>query len=126
AKYIETHMPEILEESKWSSTKTDYVVYCPCENEDQVITKAEMTGIKHLELIKLVQNSWVKHGKREEVCYNKLTQHNVSNTVIIDNLEEIVKYLFENQDYFTAVSFISSFGDKDYVQAPFTSVLNTE
>lgn len=126
AKYIEQHMPEILEESKWSATKSDYVVYCPCENDDLVITKSEMKGIKHLEMIKLVQNSWVKSGKREEECYNPLTQHNVSNTVIIDNMDHIVNYLYENQNYFTAVSFISEYGDKDYVQAPFTSVLSTE
>jgi ribonucleoside-diphosphate reductase alpha chain len=50
----------------------------------------------------------------------------VSNTVIIDNKDEVVDYIFEHQDTFTAVSFLSVYGDKDYAQAPFTSVLNTE
>lgn len=126
AKYLEKNFPEVLEESRWSSTHSDYVVYSPCENEDHVIIKDDMHGIKHLELIELVQNSWVAQGKRTEKCYNPLTSHNVSNTVIIDHIDEIVSYLYKRQDNFAAVSFISAYGDKDYTQAPFTSVLNTQ
>ena len=85
-----------------------------------------MHGVKHLRLIEPVQNSWVKYGKNEEYCYNKLTNHNVSNTVIIDDKKEVVDYIFEHQTSFSAVSFISRYGDKEYAQAPFTSVLNTE
>jgi ribonucleoside-triphosphate reductase (thioredoxin) len=126
AKWLLENKPEMLEESVWSSTNTDYVVYSPCENPKGTLYKEEMQGVKHLKLIELVQNSWVKEGKREENCYVPTTEHNVSNTVIIDNKEEIVDYIFEHQDNFTAVSFLSMFGDKDYNQAPFTSVLNTE
>jgi len=126
AKWLEVNKPEMLEDSVWSSTGTDYVVYSPCENPDGTLYKEDMQGVKHLELIKLVQNSWVSEGKREERCYVPTTQHNVSNTVIMDNREEIVDYIYEHEDDFTAVSFISMFGDKDYNQAPFTSVLNTQ
>lgn len=126
AKYLEENMPELLEESKWSATNADYVVYLPCYNTANTIVKSEMKGIKHLELIKLAQENWVLEGKNKELCYNPDSCHNVSNTVIIDDLESISNYIFENQDYFTAVSFLSEFGDKDYTQAPFTSVLNTE
>lgn len=125
AKYLLEHKPEMLENSVWSSTQTDYVVYSPCENPPGTLYKDEMQGVKHLKLIELVQNAWVKPGKREENCYVPTTEHNVSNTVIIDNKEEIVDYVFEKQDNFTAVSFLSMYGDKDYNQAPFTSVLNT-
>jgi ribonucleoside-diphosphate reductase alpha chain len=126
AAYLLKTCPEILEESSWSSTKSDYVVYTPCENPKGVIYKEDMQGVKHLKLIQLVQNSWVLEGKTEELCYVPTTNHNVSNTVIIDNKEEIVDYIFENQNYFAAVSFLSLFGDKDYAQAPFTSVLRTQ
>jgi ribonucleoside-diphosphate reductase alpha chain len=118
--------PEMLENSVWSSTNSDYVVYSPCENPPGVIYKEDMQGVKHLKLIELVQNSWVAGGKTPELCYNPLTNHNVSNTVIIDNKEEIVDYVFEHQNNFAAVSFLSMFGDKDYAQAPFTSVLRTQ
>lgn len=126
AKYLLANCPEILEESVWSSTNSDYVVYSPCENPEGTLYKDEMQGVKHLKLIELVQNSWVSEGKRKERCYNPTSMHNVSNTVIIDNKEEIVDYIFEHQDNFTAVSFLSLFGDKDYNQAPFTSVLDTK
>lgn len=126
SKYLIENMPHILEESAWSSTGTDYVVYIPCENKEGTIYKDEMMGVKHLKLIELVQNSWVSEGKVEELCYVPTTDHNVSNTVIIDDKDEIVNYIFDNQKTFTAVSFLSQSGDKDYVQAPFTSVLTTQ
>lgn len=126
ADYLVDNYPEVLEESKWSATNTDWIVYASYENPDGTMYKDDMQGVKHLELIRLVQNSWVAEGKRPERCYKEGTDHNVSNTVIMDDKEEIIDYLYEAQDDFTAVSFISSFGDKDYPQAPFTSVLDTE
>jgi len=126
AKWIETNMPELLEESQWSATKSDYVVFVPIENGKNAIFKKELRDIKHLELIKLVQEHWVFPGTNAETAYNPNHHHNVSNTVIIDNKDEIVDYIFNNQEYFVAVSFLSRFGDKDFTQAPFTSVLNTE
>lgn len=126
AKWLEENKPEMLEESAWSASKTDYVVYVPCVNEEGTLYKEDMQGIKHLELIKLAQNHWVRNGKREDRCFNPLTEHNISNTVIIDNEQEIVDYIFEYRDDFTAVSFLSPAGDKDYNQAPFTSILTTQ
>jgi len=126
ARYLVQNNPGVLENSVWSNTGTDYVVYTPCENPEGILYKEDMQGVKHLKLIELVQKYWVSEGKVEELCYMPTTNHNVSNTVIVDNREEIVDYIFENQDNFSAVSFLSMFGDKDYAQAPFTSVLNTE
>lgn len=126
AKYLEENNFEMLEESSWSATNTDYVIYCPFENIEGTLYKDEMTGIKHLELIKLVQNNWVRPGKNIEKCYKETTEHNVSNTVIIDHIEDMVNYIFDNQYDFSAVSFLSSYGDKDYAQAPNTSVLTTQ
>ena len=126
AEYLVNNYPEVLEESKWSATNTDWIVYATYENPEGTMIKDDMQGVKHLELIRLVQNSWVAGGKRPERCYEEGTDHNVSNTVIMDDKEEIIDYLYEAQDDFTAVSFISEFGDKDYPQSPFTSVLNTD
>jgi ribonucleoside-diphosphate reductase alpha chain len=125
-RYLEKYYPSLIEESKWSSTNSDYVIYSPCENQDGTLYKQDMQGVRHLKLIELVQNSWISGGKRADKCYNELTTHNVSNTVIIDNIDEITKHIYDNQKYFAAVSFISLNGDKDYVQAPFTSVLDTK
>lgn len=126
AKYLEEHYPELLEESAWSNTNTDWVVFVPIENDDHAIFKDQILGVKHLEYIKLVKENWVDAGKVEERCYVKTTSHNVSNTVGIDNMEEIAKYVYDNQHCFSAVSFLEQTGDKDYNQAPFTSVLTSE
>lgn len=126
AKFLVGNYPEVLEESVWSENNTDYVVYMPVENKEGTIYKDDMKGVKHLKLIELVQNSWVKYGKNEELCYVPTTNHNVSNTVIIDDMDQISDYLYNHQDNFAAVSFVSQFGDKDYNQAPFTSVLSSQ
>jgi ribonucleoside-diphosphate reductase alpha chain len=123
ARYVETHHPEMLEPSRWSATGSDYAVFVPCENADDVILKRNMQGVRHLERIRLVRRAWVEPGKTEGLCYRPGTSHNVSNTVIVDDEAAVTKYLFDHQDAFTAVSFIAPTGDKDYVQAPYTRVM---
>lgn len=126
AKWLEDNMSFLLEESVWSSTKSDYVVFVPVENPKQGLFKKDMKGIKHLELIKLVQQHWVNAGTNPELCVYSPVNHNTSCTVIIDDKDLIVDYIWKERDFFTAVSFISDYGDKDFNQAPFTSVLNLD
>lgn len=126
SKYLEEHMPFLLEESVWSANKTDYVVFVPIINPKNALFKKDMKGVKHLEYIKFVQENWVAPGTVVERGISKNINHNVSNTVIIDDFESIIDYIWENKNCFTAVSFISDFGDKDFNQAPFTSVSSPE
>jgi ribonucleoside-diphosphate reductase alpha chain len=126
AKWLKENMPFLLEESVWSSTKSDYVVFVPVENPKNGLFKRDMKGIKHLELIKLVQQNWVNEGTNPELCAYNPVNHNTSCTVIIDDKDLIVEYIWNERDYFTAVSFMSDYGDKDFNQAPFTSVLSLE
>ena len=126
ANWLVDNMGFLLEESVWSSTKSDYVVFVPVENPKVGLFKKDMKGIKHLELIKLVQQYWVNAGTNHELCAYKGVNHNTSCTVIIDDKDAIVDYIWEERDFFTAVSFMSDYGDKDFNQAPFTSVLNLE
>jgi ribonucleoside-diphosphate reductase alpha chain len=126
AKWLTENMSFLLEESVWSSTKSDWVVFVPVENPKNGLFKKDMKGIKHLELIKLVQQHWVNAGTNPELCTYMPVNHNTSCTVIIDDKDAIVDYIWDGRDFFTAVSFISDYGDKDFNQAPFTSVLNLE
>lgn len=126
AQYLETHHPDMLEPSRWSATGSDYAVFVPCENRDNVILKEDMQGVRHLQLIELVRRAWVLPGKTESLCYRATTSHNVSNTVILDDEAEVARYLFDHQDHFTAVSFLAPSGDKEYVQAPYTAVLTEQ
>jgi intein/homing endonuclease len=126
AKWLTENMSFLLEDSVWSTTKSDYVVFVPVENPKKGLFKKDMKGIKHLELIKLVQQNWVNAGTNPEKCVYNPINHNTSCTVIIDDKDAIVDYIWDNKDEFTAVSFMSDYGDKDFNQAPFTSVLNLE
>lgn len=126
AKWLVENMEYLLEESVWSSTKSDYVVFVPVENPKNGLFKKDMKGIKHLELIKLVQENWVNAGTNHELCAYQGVNHNTSCTVIIDDKDTIVDYIWNERDFFTAVSFMSDYGDKDFNQAPFTSVLNLD
>lgn len=126
AKYLIENCPFLLEESVWSANNTDYVIFVPVINPSDAIFKDSMKGIKHLEAIKFAQQNWVIPGTRKECGISPKINHNISATVILDHKESVINYIWDNKDSFTAVSFISDYGDKDFNQAPFTSVLNVE
>jgi ribonucleoside-triphosphate reductase len=126
AKWLNENMPELLEESVWSSSKTDYVVFVPIINPKNGLFKDQTKGVKHLKLIQMVQKNWILPGTNPELGICNKTTHNCSCTVIIDNKQEVIDYIWNNKDDFTAISFISDYGDKDFNQAPFTSVLSVE
>lgn len=126
AAWLSQHMPFLLENSVWSANQTDFVVFVPITNPKDGLFKKDMKGIKHLDLIRLVQQNWIVPGTVPELGISPLTTHNCSCTVIIDDKKQIVDYIWENRQDFTALSFISDYGDKDFNQAPFTSVLTPE
>jgi ribonucleoside-diphosphate reductase alpha chain len=48
----------------------------------------------------------------------------VSNTVTVkpDEWDKVTEYIYDNRKYFAGISLIPQSGDKDYTQAPFTTV----
>lgn len=126
AAWLNQHMPFLLENSVWSANQTDFVVFVPITNPKEGLFKKDMKGVKHLDLIRLVQQNWIVPGTVPELGICPLTTHNCSCTVIIDDQKQIVDYIWDNREDFTAISFISDYGDKDFNQAPFTSVLTPE
>jgi ribonucleoside-triphosphate reductase len=109
----------MCEPSVWSATKTDDVITFPIQVTNQATVKADLTAIKHLEIIKNVQKSWVIPGSNKEANKKKI-HHNVSATVLVkdEDWPEVIKYFYTNREYFTAVSFLPATGDKIYKQAP--------
>jgi len=89
AKLIKRINPNMVEESAWSAGKTDYVVSFPVVAKEGSIFKDDLIGIKHLDLIKRAQEFWVNAGTNIERCAHPGIRHNVSNTVIVDNWDEI-------------------------------------
>lgn len=122
AKVIKRVYPEILEESRWSANKTDYIVSFPVVVNKSAVTKNELLGVKLLEKVVFVQKNWVDYGTNLELCVNKSVRHNVSNTVVVDDWDAVEKFIYANKNVLTGVSLLSMMGDKDYVQAPNTSV----
>lgn len=118
--------PEAVEESVWSANKTDWIFSIPVVAKRDSLFKRDLVGIKQLELVKLTQQNWVEYGTNVDLCVNPAVRHNVSNTIQVDDWDEVKEYLWENKDYFAGVSLLSISGDKDYKQAPFVEVYTTQ
>ena len=118
--------PYMVEESVWSSGGTDVVVSFPILPNKGSIYKDDLIGVKHLELVKKAQKHWVDAGTNEELCADKGVRHNVSNTILVDDWDEVEKYVFENRHSFAGISFLSMMGDKDFNQAPNTAVITAK
>jgi ribonucleoside-triphosphate reductase (thioredoxin) len=124
--FFKIHNPDLCEESVWSANKTDDVISFPVEVSDKVMVKADLTALKHLEIIKSTQRNWVLTGTTSH--NKKPVEHNVSCTVIVkeNEWEEVINYLYEHRGYFAAVSLLAFTGDKDYPQAPMEAVVTPE
>lgn len=123
---IKSKNPEMVEDSVWSSTGTDKVVSFPVVSKEGSIYKNDLLGVKQLEYVKKAQQFWVEYGTNVELCVDKNLRHNISNTITVDNWEEVEQYLFDNREWFAGVSLLSAYGDKAYPQAPFTEVFTAE
>lgn len=123
--YFKKHNNVACEESVWSTNDTDDIVAFCIEVRDGAKLKNQVSAIELLEYVKSTQINWVKNGKNKELCTQPWLEHNVSNTITVKESEwdEVTNYLFKNKDVFCAVSLLPISGDKDYPQAPFTSIL---
>jgi len=126
AKIFAKYNPEAVEESVWSSEKVDWVFSIPVEAPKESLFKRHLVGTNQLELVRLTQNNWVEYGTNEHLCVNPLVRHNVSNTIQVDDWDEVRDYLFKYKDDFAGVSLLGITGDKAYAQAPFTEVFSRE
>ena len=118
--------PFMVEESVWSANGTDLVVSFPIVPKNGSMFKDDLYGVKHLEMVKKAQKNWVVEGTNEELCADEGIRHNVSNTIIVDDWDDVEKYVFENRYSFSGISFLSPTGDKDYNQAPNTEVITAD
>jgi len=124
AKLIKKEIPEMLEESVWSSSRSDYCISFPFVCKDNNIFKNQLLGIKQLEFVKKAQQFWVENGTNVDLCTDPRLRHNVSNTITVDDWESVIKFVHDNKEWFAGISFIPMTGDKDYAQAPNAAVLD--
>ena len=116
--------PRACEESVWSANDSDDVVSFCIEVPDGAKLKNKVNATDLLGCVKLTQQNWVMTGRTDSLCVKDFLQHNVSNTINVkpEEWEEAEKFIYKNRKYFCGVSLLPVSGDKDYPQAPFTTV----
>jgi hypothetical protein len=116
--------PQACEKSSWSANNTDEVVKFPIEVPDGAKLKNQLPAVDMLKVVKETQKNWVHSGKNRSLCTQDYLSHNVSNTVTVkpDEWDDVTKFIYDNRKYFAGISLIPQSGDKDYPQAPFTTV----
>jgi ribonucleoside-diphosphate reductase alpha chain len=116
--------PQACQKSSWSANNTDEVIKFPIEVPDGAKLKNQLPAVEMLGIVKDTQKNWVQSGKNRSLCTQEYLSHNVSNTVTVkpDEWESVTKYIYDNRKYFAGISLIPQSGDKDYPQAPFTTV----
>jgi ribonucleoside-diphosphate reductase alpha chain len=128
AQLIKDINPYMVEESVWSTNKTDYIISFPVIAPSNSVWKTDLYGVNLLEKVKLIQQNWVEYGTDVELCVDPTVRHNVSNTIDVlpTQWDEVEDYLFDNRRFFAGVSLLASTGDKDFAQAPFTAIETEE
>lgn len=112
----------MCEESVWGNGKDVAVVFPITPNKNSIFKK-DLLGVKQLKYVKKTQQTWIEEGTNIELCTDKNLRHNVSNTITVDDWDEVTNYIYKNRNYLCGVSLLPLLGDKAYPQAPFTEVL---
>ena len=122
--HFKTYNPQACDKSAWSANNTDEIIKFPIEVPDGAKLKNQLPAIEMLSVVKETQKNWVNSGKNRGLCTQDYLSHNVSNTVTVkpDEWDAVTKYIYDNRKYFAGISLIPQSGDKDYPQAPFTTV----
>lgn len=125
-KFFKKQNSSMCEESVWSNHKTDDVIAFPITVPETSMIKADLTAIQHLEIVKLLQQNWVIPGTTK---YNKKPiTHNVSCTVLVGENEwhTVMNYLYDNREYFAAVSLLPKTQGKLFEQMPLEEITSSE
>ena len=122
--HFKSYNPQACEKSSWSANDTDEVVKFPIEVPDGSKLKNQLPAVEMLGVVKDAQKNWVHSGKNRSLCTQDFLSHNVSNTVTVhpEEWESVTKFIYNIRKFFAGISLIPQSGDKDYPQAPFTTV----
>ena len=111
--------PHMVEPSVYDPNGRTEVIAFPVEGPDFGIYRDDLSAVKHLEYIRLVQENWVQAGRRHE-RYSPGLHHNVSCTVTVrpDEWAAVADFIWQHRLHFTGVALLQECGDKVYAQAP--------
>ncbi|WP_192881148.1 ATP cone domain-containing protein [Ereboglobus luteus] len=116
--FFKQHNPQMTEASVYNPD-TDDVITFPVEAAPQAILRKDINALQFLQLVELVQQSWVIPGGDPESRSPNL-HHNVSNTCTVSPTEwnDVEEFIWEHRESFTGISLLQDAGDKVYAQAP--------
>lgn len=117
--------PRSVKESIWSNNHTDNCIMFPITAKEGSIFKEELKGTAQLDVVRTLQDSWVREGKRDKFS---TIENNVSNTVQVpnDSWDIVADYIWDYQDDIAGISFIGEFGELDYNQPAYSTVLTPQ
>jgi ribonucleoside-diphosphate reductase alpha chain len=123
--FFRAQNPLAVEKSVWNPNGTDVVLTFCIEANPEAMTRADVTAVDLLRLVRLTKENWIDGGKRRDRCIQPWLSHNVSNTISVkdDEWAATEAYIYENRHVFAGVSLLPDGGDLDYPQAPFCEVL---
>ena len=101
----------MCEDSVWNRER-DVVVAFPVTTPSGSVYKSDLLGVKQLEYVKLAQDVWIEQGTNYELCTQPWLRHNVSNTITVDDWDEVIQYVYDNRHSFCGISFLSAAGDE--------------
>lgn len=114
--------PKAVVESIWSNNHSDNCIMFAITAKEGSITKSQLLGVNQLEVVKLLQNAWVRAGKRDPEA---TIENNVSNTVNVDinQWDEVKDYIWEYQNDLAGISLLGNISELDYNQPAYSTVL---
>lgn len=123
--------PNAVERAAYDQENTSVVSF-PVELNENVLVKEDLSAIEFLKLVKLTKENWIEAGTNLDHDFYithpglKKVRMNVSNTCVVgkDEWDDVRKFVWENREVFSGISFLPEGGDLLYPQAPYTSVLD--
>lgn len=120
--------PDMVEKSAWAPDREKVIAF-PVTLPKGALLRKDLSAIEFLNYVLLTKQNWIEYGTNPDhpsTKENPTLRMNVSNTCTVkpDEWDDVREFLWNHRSQFGGISLLSSFGDLDYPQAPYTEVLD--